>query len=264
MQSQQRSNTVLSRASGSSTSARNASGPTRNIAQSTNTVIGRSWTVDTVNLNDTVDEEALNTIYQDADSINSSQGAQFHSFGDDSPNSSVIQTTPSFANLEITRSEPTNIGRQPNFAVPDSQVINSQRSRTYQSEPVSTNQSNAGRMNTIDRRRSMRRTNQIQNLTIRRRKSDQHKNKVISEIDDVLKNGELGFTLTKEGKSLLENCRKEIINLNKELEKSQKVNERMVSEIESLEEAIQCPICYDNYVNLQPGKSLKGVFKLML
>ena len=110
----------------------------------------------------------------------------------------------------------------------------------------------------------MRRTNQIQNLTIRRRKSDQHKNKVISEIDDVLKNGELGFTLTKEGKSLLENCRKEIINLNKELEKSQKVNERMVSEIESLEEAIQCPICYDNYVNLQPGKSLKGVFKLML
>ena len=234
----------MSRASGSSTSARNGSGPTRNIAQSTNTVIGRSWTVDTINLNDTVNEQDLNTIYQDADSINSSQGAQFHSFGDDSPNSSVIQTTPSFANLEITRSESATIGRQPNSSTEPS----SPRSRTYQSQPVATNT-----MNTIDRRRSIRRTNQIENLTIRRRKSDQHKNKVIAEIDDVLKNGELGFTLTEEGKKLLKHCRKEILNLNKELEKSQKENERMVSEIEVLEEAILCPICYDNYVNLQPG-----------
>ena len=192
-----------------------------------------------------MDEQALNTIYQDADSINSSQGAQFHSFGDDSPNSSVIQVTPTFANLEITRSEP--IGRQPNSA-------NSPRSRTYQSEPVSSSNS-TNTVNTIDRRRSMRRTNQIKNLTIRRRKSDQHKNEVISKIDDVLENGELGFTLTEEGKKLLKLCKQEITNLNKEIEKSQKENERMVSEIETLEEAILCPICYDNYVNLQPGKS---------
>ena len=103
----------------------------------------------------------------------------------------------------------------------------------------------------------MRRTNQIKNLTIRRRKSDQHKNEVISKIDDVLENGELGFTLTEEGKKLLKLCKQEITNLNKEVEKSQKENERMVSEIETLEEAILCPICYDNYVNLQPGKSGK-------
>ena len=264
----QRSGTVTSRASGSSTSARNGFGPTRNIAQTTNTVIGRSWTVDTINLNDTVDEQALNTIYQDADSINSSQGAQFHSFGDDSPNSSVIQMpiTPTFANLEITRSEPTNIGRQPN-----STSANSPRSRIYQSEPISSNsrirtygQSEAvsstdstNTVNTIDRRRSMRRTNQIKNFTIRRRKSDQHKNEVITKIDDVLENGELGFTLTTEGKKLLNLCKQEILNLNKDIEKGQKENERMVSEIETLEEAILCPICYDNYVNLQPGKPHK-------
>ena len=101
----------------------------------------------------------------------------------------------------------------------------------------------------------MRRTNQIKNLTIRRRKSDQNKNEVISKIDDVLENGESGFTLTEEGKKLLKLCKQEIMNLNKEVEKSQKENERMVSEIETLEEAILCPICYDNYVNLQPGKS---------
>ena len=196
-----------------------------------------------------MDEQALNTIYQDADSINSSQGAQFHSFGDDSPNSSVIQVTPTFANLEITRSEP--IGRQPNSTA---NTANSPRSRTYQSEPVS-NSNSTNTVNTIDRRRSMRRTNQIKNLTIRRRKSDQHKNEVISKIDDVLENGELGFTLTEEGKKLLKLCKQEITNLNKEVEKSQKENERMVSEIETLEEAILCPICYDNYVNLQPGKS---------
>ena len=196
-----------------------------------------------------MDEQALNTIYQDADSINSSQGAQFHSFGDDSPNSSVIQVTPTFANLEITRTEP--IGRQPNSTT---NTANSPRSRTYQSEPVS-NSNSTNTVNTIDRRRSMRRTNQIKNLTIRRRKSDQHKNEVISKIDDVLENGELGFTLTEEGKKLLKLCKQEITNLNKEVEKSQKENERMVSEIETLEEAILCPICYDNYVNLQPGKS---------
>ena len=100
----------------------------------------------------------------------------------------------------------------------------------------------------------MRRTNQIKNLTIRRRKSDQHKNEVITKIDDVLENGELGFTLTTEGKKLLKLCKQEILNLNKDIEKGQKENERMVSEIETLEEAILCPICYDNYVNLQPGK----------
>ena len=100
----------------------------------------------------------------------------------------------------------------------------------------------------------MRRTNQIKNLTIRRRKSDQHKNEVIAKIDDVLENGELGFTLTTEGKKLLKLCKQEILNLNKDIEKGQKENERMVSEIENLEEAILCPICYDNYVNLQPGK----------
>ena len=104
----------------------------------------------------------------------------------------------------------------------------------------------------------MRRTNQIKNLTIRRRKSDQHKNEVISKIDDVVENGELGFTLTEEGKKLLKLCKQEITNLNKEIEKSQKENERMVSEIETLEEAILCPICYDNYVNLQPGKSIRA------
>lgn len=129
-ETQRRSETTTGRASGSSTNARYDSEPSGNTAQNTNTVIGRSWTVDTINLNETVNEEALNTIYQNADSINSSQ---FHSFGDDSsPNSSVIQMpiTPSFSNLEITRSESTNIGRLPN-----STSIHGQRSRTYQSEP---------------------------------------------------------------------------------------------------------------------------------